>query len=100
MTEPTEPTREQIEKRIAQLEALVRFPQYAAIWDTDLVVYRMALRTLDAEEELDRARKLHASFPGSPLASEVIDGQASVRGAGSAGHLARATCACTPRTAG
>lgn len=61
MTETTEPTREQIEKRVAQLEALVRFPQYAAIWDTDLAVYRMALRTLDAEAKLaamtERAEK-------------------------------------------
>ena len=76
MIETNEPTREQIEKRIAQLEALVSLPEHAVGWDTDLAVYRMALRTLDAEEDLDRARKLHASFPGSPLASEVIDGQA------------------------
>ena len=66
MTETTEPTREQIE-------------EIRADYQPGDVVYglcSMALRTLDAEEDLDRARKLHASFPGSPLASEVIDGQA------------------------
>ena len=52
MTKMTEPTREQIEKRIAQLEALVSLPEHAVGWDTDLAVYRVALRTLDAEAKL------------------------------------------------
>jgi len=52
MGETNEPTREQIEQRIAQIEGMLRWPEPAVGWETDLAVYRMAIRTLDAEAQL------------------------------------------------
>lgn len=60
MTETTEPTREKIAQWLAQAEANDWGPEMST--DDQCAVLRLALRTLDAEAQLDHARRRIAAF--------------------------------------